>query len=1153
MISVLLLFGAAFHALALPSTPRPRQFTVSDGLSSNRLYKLAEDREGYLWIGSVDGLLRYDGRQFRTWRTADGLPSNEVYAVAVDRQDRIWAGTMQGLALLDADRRIIQPESADSYPELRTVIYALHAAADGSIWVSTETALFRFGPEGTVDRFRVGANAPPHDRISVVISLASDAKGRLWMGMEDGTAVYEGGRIQRIATHVQHMPYVNIITPTRDGAVWIGTGLGVSRYHPQLGSDLEPLPAPPETVVGLMLEDRQGHQWFETDRGLALYRSGRLQNVPLYSSLSMGIVRPSITSALQDHEGGLWFTTSGAGLWYLPADWSRFSILTRRLEDPSTPRNTFPSTLALADAAGTHLWLAGSGGVLERMRVDDGHIDLREHGIGGRFPVKSLLTASDGRIWMGYFQGMSIYTPATATLQRIAGGTRHVMSDHVTSIAEDAQGTLWLNTNNQTTLLRMAADGRWLAAAPVPSSGNITCLLSTPAGRIWVCNGHGVFAWNEDHQRFELIGSGVAPSVSAITFDPNHQDVFHALSPQGIFSYRSIGSSVQRLARIPMEETPVADAVLDRDGVLWAGTRRGLLRADLQKRHLRFYTVRDGLPGQEVLSNLVIAPDSSWIAAGTPEGLFLFDPRELKPSRMPPRLQIERIDLRRGNSQVPVVPGQPIRLRPGDRDLRVDARLASYKDNSAHLYQYRLEGFDNGWVDVGAPGERVFSTLPSGHYRLEMRASDADGVWSDTISLPVTVAPPWWRTGWALTGFALLAVCVLTLLALEYRARVRRQHAHALSDQRRELAEQASEAKTRFLATLGHEVRTPLTGVLGMSELLLTTPLETRQRGYAESIQRAGEHLLRLVNDALDLARVEAGRLELEAQAFDLRALVREVVDLMAPLAEQRGLQFSDAIDADVPESLLGDRTRMEQILLNLLGNALKFTETGHVALEVHTHAPQGIQMVVSDSGPGISAEQQQRLFRRFEQAEGARTTARYGGSGLGLAISQELAMAMGGGITLDSALGEGTTFTVTLPLPQAERTHGTTAVLDHAEQLRILLVEDEPTVADVVRGLLQRSGHTITRAAHGLEALTAATSQSFDLALIDLDLPGIDGIALAGHLRRQGFTQPLIVLTARADAQAEHEAMAAGFDGFLRKPVTGAMLTAAIRRVFEE
>jgi signal transduction histidine kinase/CheY-like chemotaxis protein len=407
------------------------------------------------------------------------------------------------------------------------------------------------------------------------------------------------------------------------------------------------------------------------------------------------------------------------------------------------------------------------------------------------------------------------------------------------------------------------------------------------------------------------------------------------------------------------------------------------------------------------------------------------------------------------------------------------------------------------------------------------------------------VASPWWWTWWSIASYLLAAVLALAGLAQAYRVRLRRRHTWQLSRQQKELAEQASLAKSRFLATLGHEVRTPMTGVLGMSELLLGTALNPQQRGYVGAIRGAGEHLLRLVDDALDLARIEAGRLELSDEAFDVHALVHDLAALSGPLARQRGLAFEVFIAPDLPRWLRGDPARVRQVLLNLLGNAVKFTELGHVSLRAAALPAGGVRFEVADTGPGLNAEQKARLFRRFEQADGERTRSRYGGSGLGLAISQELAAAMGGVIEVDGAPGEGTRFSVCLPLPVAAGAREEQAALPPtaACSLSLLLVEDDPTVSDVLSGLLRLQGHHVVHVPHGLAALAATDSTPFDAALLDLDLPGMDGLALARQLRTQGFERPLIAVTARADANAETQALQAGFDRFIRKPMTLRML----------
>lgn len=418
-------------------------------------------------------------------------------------------------------------------------------------------------------------------------------------------------------------------------------------------------------------------------------------------------------------------------------------------------------------------------------------------------------------------------------------------------------------------------------------------------------------------------------------------------------------------------------------------------------------------------------------------------------------------------------------------------------------------------------------------------------LWWAISPVPATVdgghRPPPVRLGATLIALLLAGGALAT-----YRAR-RRRHAYRLSERRRKLAERASQAKSRFLADLGHEIRTPMTGVLGVSELLLASDLPPRQRAQVQAIRRAGEHLQRLVDDALDLARVEAGRLELQPGDFDPRLLVEEVAELMAASAERRGLRFTSATAAEVPRWVHGDRRRIAQILMNLTANAIKFTEHGFVGVQAGAPQPGMLRFSVIDSGPGLSAAQQRRIFHRFEQADGARTAARFGGSGLGLAISRELAVAMGGRIRVRSLLGVGTRFDVDLPLPWVSPP--LTDAMAASDPLRLLLVESDAGAASALAGLLRAQGHRVTHAAHGLAALTEVAVQAFDGVLFDLDLPDFSGLALAAQLRRQGFPWLLLAMTARTDARAEPEALAAGCDGFVRKPLTRRMLADALQQ----
>ena len=1175
----LLVLLAALPALAhasMPQLPQPRQISVFDGLPSNRVNAIDEDRQGYLWIATRDGLARYDGVGFRIWRIGDGLRDNFVWSVHVDARDRVWIGTSTaGLAMLDVDREHFTWYDRATQPEMASDdIWSIKGTPDGDIWFGTSNGgLHRLLPDGRLKRYRNVPDDPrslPADGVSHLVVDEHD--GTLWVGTKGGVASWNGEDFDRLPAERLGSLMVDGMSIDAAGSLWMGIhGSGMVRHA---DGRIEHLPWSDPALGGqalnMLLQDSQGARWLDTRSGLGWVNGDRVDHVPLYSNTSRGLVRPAWSAAYEDREGGLWLASSDSGLWHLPANWRNFTVLQRRINDPGSPANAFvysaaPSTIG----PGGGLWLVGSGGTLDHLAPETGAIEHRLAAACGTLFVIGVIETADGGVWMGCQDQLVRFDPATGDVRRwhADGSDDAAPPGRIAQFVEQRDGSLWLGSH-QSIQVRDASggvidtihrgDGRGLSASAL-----VEQLVRAPDGGVWVATSEGLLAWNAGQRRFEPVPGAPAAAAHSVAFESGNT-VWLAGHGE-LWAFRWDGARLVELRTVKASDglprVAPGGMVIDAAGVVWLTTVRGLVRFDPASNRLRVYGVHDGLPSHEFSEFPVAMSSRGYVAAGTADGLLLFQPQLVQWSQGTPTLAIESVDLRRGDERLVLSPQGELALRHDDRDLHVVARLLSFTDAHAHRYRFRLTGYDPGWVETGASGERVFARLAPGSYRLDVQARTADDEWTPVQSLRLAVEPPWWKAPWAVVMFAVLGALSLLWIVHLYRMRLKRRHAWQLDRQKRELAEHASLAKTRFLATLGHEVRTPMTGVLGMSELLLGTGLDARQRGYADAIRRAGEHLMRLVNDALDLARIEAGKLELVARPFDLVALLDEVGGMVEPMARQRGLRFLCHVDAQTPRWLLGDAGRVRQILLNLLGNAVKFTEEGSVSLQAAPIASGGVRLVVSDTGPGLNEEQQAHLFRRFEQADGARTAARYGGSGLGLAICQELAVAMGGRVELDSKPGQGTDFTVDLPLATAAPLAAPATPVaaprpDAGGGLVLLLVEDDATVAEVLTGLLRSLGHDVVHAPHGLAALTETVHSSFDMALLDLDLPGITGLALASQLRAGGFTAPLLAVTARADAEAEPLAREAGFDGFLRKPVTGVMLAEAIdalRRVEEK
>ncbi|MBS0194006.1 MAG: response regulator [Proteobacteria bacterium] len=1156
----------------LVETPKLRVYGVADGLPSSSVNAIAQDAYGYLWLATDDGLARFDGVDFRVWRhdPADpaSLPGNLVQALHVDVQGRVWVAMEgHGLAMLLPDGRHFRRYGHDNTPALgEDDVFAIDSTPDGALWIgSFGGGLYRMDAHGGLTNFLPRKDDPRSLPDSNVIALAVDARGALWVATTAGAARWNGRDFERVDAPGVRDTLVFAIAPQADGAVLLGAKAGLFLREPDghvralnwnAGAD-DP------RVTGI-LRDRNGGWWLSVP-GLLRRHESSLDSV---DGTSRSIALPGasvqrVMAMLQDREGNLWFGTRNGGLAEISPQALRFSSFRHDADRADSLSATQPESIA--DAGDGRLWVVGGRSAIDHLDPATGTI---EHWQPPELAHKYLWAVSqqgDGPLWIGYNSGIARADPRTRKVQVWEQGAARdaPLSGPNDLIAQTPDGRVWVSSLGEGVQAR-AADGRVLfSIKPADHLGLTTAdaddLRVTPQGALWLANSQGLLAWNDALHRFSPVPGAPAERIDGFAFVDAHTLWLHRLSALERYGWDGHGLILQQRvdARQGLPAVESGGLIADAHGDVWLTTTRGLLRVDPRAGGVRMYGVRDGLPSQEFGRHPPLLTPAGIAAAGTIDGLVLFEPTKVPRDDAKPALVVDSVTLRRGENVVALDPAAPIELAPDDRDLKVNARLLSFTDPKANRYRFRLRGYDADWIDAGLDGERSYSRLDPGRYRLDVQAADADGAWSAIRELGFRVRPPWWRTRTVYAAEAIGVLLLLGLLAWLYRRRLQQRHALALEQQHSAFAEQASEAKSRFLASMSHEIRTPMTGVLGMTELLLAGPLDGPQRAHAEAIEHAGRHLLRIVNDALDLARIEAGRLMLEDAPFDPRALLREVETMLVPQAQDKSLTLDVHVVADVPRGLRGDAVRVRQIALNLGHNAIKFTQRGSVRIVFSRESDSGsLRITVTDTGSGMSAQQVERLFERFEQGDGANAVALHGSSGLGLAISRELAAAMAGSIQAQSTPGVGTRFDVLLPLPEAESPAAsavsTSALNAGARALKLLLVEDDATVAQVLEGLLRMQGHAVVSAPHGLAALTELDNASFDAALLDLDLPGINGLDLARLIRARGLRLPLLAVTARADAHAERDALAAGMDGFLRKPVTGQMLGEALGRLGE-
>ena len=1154
--------SAATPAAAMHPAPTPqfRRFGTADGLADPTISALLQDRQGYIWVATGSALTRYDGVEFKSWvhRSGDTYapPSDRVRALLLDAQGRLWIGGDDGLARYDSGRDgFLHWRHDDHVPNSlgTNQVTALAEDRDGTLWIGlSDGGLDHMVDEKHLERAQHDSANPRSLVDDDVRTLLAEPDGRLWIGTGAGVDLRErDGSFSHVRFEDQDgqtLAPPRVFALTHDGdALLIGTTRGLFRLDRDNLAQRVPLEGEsPQQVVASIALDDTGRLWLGTNNGLLLRdRDGHVYHFGADQLLPHALPGQIVLRLLRDREGGLWLGTDN-GLAYLSPDWNDF---TRSLHRPDDPASLNPGAFAaVAAAADGTLWIGGENGVVDQLdpatqAVKPAVIRLSgEHG-----EIYDMAVDARGRLWISaassgsfrYRQGRlePITVPAQPyNVQLDENGNAYMSLVPSGICATPADGTRCEPLSFAEPALAQASDNdmRWHDHA------------------LWIATDKGMARW-EVGQPIRYVEGVERRLVRALDF---RGDQLWVADADSVSVYRWQRDHATRVARYPFNDQRAINNVMslrvDAAGRAWLFTRGGLWLFTPADGSLRDFGLENGLVDSYFGSNAIARLPDGELYAPSKDGTVGFQPEAIQPHQRKPEVLLSALSVRSpgGVRELPSASG-PIALAWNDRDLTIVARAMSFIAPERNVYRFRLDGLDSGWVDTGRRGDRTFTQLPAGDFTLHVQAAGPDGAWGElTTPLHLHVDHPPWLRWWAWLAYALLLAVLFMALLYAMRRRQLQRHRLELITQEHQLARAASQAKTEFLAELGHEIRTPMTGVLGMAELLLSRPLGSIEQRYAQTIRNSGEVLLTLVNDALDLARIEAGRLHLAPAPFDPRALVQDMAELQRAKAEAKGLALRVDIAGNVPAQVLGDAVRIRQILLNLSSNAVKFTQTGNVQLALASDAGN-LRFTVSDTGPGIAPNDQAKLFQRYEQLDGPQ---RGSGSGLGLAICRELATLMGGSIALESTPGAGSSFHVLLPLQAVAvpTEHARATTSKQGPRWHLLLLEDEPTVAAVIVGLLEVQGHTVEHASNALHAVETLESQHFDAALVDLDLPGLDGLQWATLVRSRESVAalPMIAITARSGGDEEARARAAGMNGFLRKPLQGEQLAQALAAV---
>jgi signal transduction histidine kinase/ligand-binding sensor domain-containing protein/DNA-binding response OmpR family regulator len=1233
-----------FPQTHIPEKIQFKHLGRKDGLSEDIVRALIQDSKGFMWIGTYDGLNRYDGQKFKVFKRSpedpNSLGANGVEVLFEDRSGTLWVGTMGG----GLNRYNPEQENFTRYinPENANFILSIYEDKSSVLWIgASHGGLSKFDPVN--GQFTCYKNIPG-DSTSLshnkVWSIYEDSKDNLWVGTSHG-GLNKFDRINQKFTRYLNNPrdseslsnnWITGICEDKAGTIWLSTfggGLNKLNYkddrHQPVFTRFKHDPNNPASLSGndvaFMYIDENDIIWLAADGLNRTISSGYDNSSPSFISYKHNTNDPTsllsniIQEICQDNSGLLW--VGGIELNIYNTKQKQFK---HYKHEPDYPNSLSGNDVAAVyeDKAGL-IWLCTWDGGLNKWDRRKNKFTNYKHNPNdpaslSTNSIKMIYEDRDGNLWLGTGNSGLIKfdrkTEKFYTYKNDPLNPRSISENTITSIDEDKSGTLWIGTldnglnkfdrksesfthyNYNPDNLKLLSSNLYSSIYLVDRSGNLW--ISTKAG--------GLIAYNS--QKDELVHYKYNPNNPNSLSNNNITTVYEDQS--GIFWIGTADGGLNKLnkengqfrhfkIKDGLPSNHIRGILEDDSGNLWIGTNNGLSKFNPLKETFRNYDIEDGLPSLGLVAGCK-SKTGEFIFHGV-NGFVIFHPDSIKDNTHIPPVYLTNFYL--FNKSVPIgydslskrtilsksiTECEEIELNFEDNVFAFEFAALDYHAPNKNKYAYKMEGFDNDWTFTNASRNiATYTNLDPGEYTFRVKGSNNDGIWNEAgASLKMIILPPWWRTNLAYLIYFLLIVSIIYFTWKAQLRRIRIKNEYEMSRFEAQKLHEVDEIKSRFFTNISHEFRTPLTLILGPVKQVMERIKDEKNKDELSIAHKNANKLLGLVNQLLDISKLESGNMKLRTSPTNYIQLLKALTLSFTSYAERKRitLKFNSTEDEII---LYLDRDKIEKIITNILSNAFKFTpEGGRIEVTVGKD-DKYVSTIISDTGIGIPKEKMSKIFDRFYQVDGSHTREQEG-TGIGLALTKELVDLHKGKIEVESEESKGTKFIISIPLgkehllpeeiskkeieyteeklivePEDDITQKGEPKIDielfEKETLPLLLiVEDNSDVRKYIEDNLTKEFRTL-EAVDGEDGWEKAIEQTPDLIISDVMMPKMDGFRLCEKLKTDERTShiPVILLTAKAAKEDKLEGFETGADEYIMKPFEPDELRVRIKNLIEQ